>query len=88
MNRTGRLTLPVEIRTQLGVEGEIDFEVEVDPDQDAVILRPAVVLRRGDAWAYTPKHRKLMAAARSDARGGRVLKLTEGDLAEMGDRGR
>ncbi|MGH2810222.1 MAG: hypothetical protein ACRDIA_05005, partial [Actinomycetota bacterium] len=73
---------------QLGVSGETDFEVEVDPEQDAVILRPAVVLRREDAWAYTPEHRKLMAAARRDARQGRVLAATERDLAEIIDRGR
>jgi AbrB family looped-hinge helix DNA binding protein len=51
---SGRLTLPAEVRRELGLEGETELEVVVDVESDEIILRPAVVLRREDAWAYTP----------------------------------
>ncbi|MGI8425647.1 MAG: AbrB/MazE/SpoVT family DNA-binding domain-containing protein [Actinomycetota bacterium] len=85
MNETGRLTLPADARHRLGLEGETEFEVEVDTDQDAVILRPAMLLRREDAWAYTPEHRKLLARAHQDSKKGRVRKMTESQLRDMAD---
>ena len=84
MNGQGRLTVPAETRRELGVEGETEFEVEVDKDQDALVLRPALVLRREDAWAYTPEHRKRLARAHEDSRKGRVRQLTEEELAKLG----
>lgn len=84
MSSSGRITLPVETRRALGLEGEAEFEVVVDADNDALVLRPAVVLRREDAWAYTPKHRKLLARAHADSRAGRVSRLTEAQLAKLG----
>lgn len=85
MNEAGRITVPAEARRQLGIEGEAEFEVEVDPDQDAIILRPAVVLRREDAWAYTPGHRELLEQAHRDSREGRVRIVTEDELKALGD---
>ncbi|MBI4728321.1 MAG: hypothetical protein HY775_02280 [Acidobacteria bacterium] len=70
MNEAGRLTLP-------------EFEIEVDRERDALILRPALVLRREDAWAYTPEHRGLLARAHADSRAGRVKRRTEGQLAKL-----
>jgi AbrB family looped-hinge helix DNA binding protein len=84
VSESGRLTLPTEVRRQLGLEGETEMEVEVDTEQDAVILRPAVVLRREDAWAYTPEHRELLARAHADSREGRVRELSEEDLKKLG----
>lgn len=81
---TGRLTLPAEARRALGLEGEAELEVEVDDSHDAIILRPALVLRREDAWAYTPEHRDLLARAHADSRDGRVRKLSEGELKRLG----
>ena len=80
MNETGRLTVPAEARNALGIEGEAEFEVEVDRDNDAIVLRPVVTLRREDAWAYAPEHRDLLERAHSDSREGRVHELTESDL--------
>ena len=80
---SGRLTLPTEVRRALGLEGETEMEVEVDADNDAVILRPAVVLRREDAWAYTPEHRELLARAHDDSRAGRVQQLDEDGLKKL-----
>ncbi len=84
MNDAGRITVPAEIRRALGISGEADFAVEVDTDSDAIILRPAVVLRREDAWAYTPEHRALLEQAHEDSREGRVQRLSEDDLQKLG----
>ncbi|HUY54898.1 MAG TPA: AbrB/MazE/SpoVT family DNA-binding domain-containing protein [Candidatus Nanopelagicaceae bacterium] len=82
MSESGRLTLPVEVRRRLGLEGETEVEVEVDGE--AIILRPAIVLRREDAWAYTPEHRALLSRAHADSREGRVHQLTEAELQTLG----
>jgi len=85
MNQAGRITVPVEARRELGIDGEVEFELEVDLEQDALILRPAVVLRREDAWAYSPAHRELLRKAHRDSREGRVRTLTEEELAALAD---
>ncbi|MEX2458908.1 MAG: AbrB/MazE/SpoVT family DNA-binding domain-containing protein [Actinomycetota bacterium] len=78
------MTLPAEIRREMGLEEEGEFEVDFDASQDALVLRPAVVLRREDAWAYTPEHRDLLARAHRDSREGRVRRMTEADLRKRG----
>ncbi len=83
LSPTGRLTLPVEIRRSAGIEGEIELEVEIDSESDAIILRPAVVLRREDAWAYSPEHRALLAQGHADSREGRVRHVSEDELASL-----
>lgn len=85
MNKTGRLTLPAEARRALRLDGATEFEVEVDRVQGAIILRPTVALRDADAGAYTPEHRELLARAHRDSREGRVHRLTEEELARLGD---
>jgi bifunctional DNA-binding transcriptional regulator/antitoxin component of YhaV-PrlF toxin-antitoxin module len=85
INREGRLTLPIESRRALGIEGETELEIEVDPEHDVVHLRPVIVLRREDAWAYTAEHRALLREAHADAREGRVRSLDEDELAALGD---
>lgn len=84
MSRNGRLTLPAEARRLLGLDDETEFEVEVDTEGDALVLRPAVLLRREDAWAYTPEHRDLLRRAHEDVRDARVRDLSEDDLAALG----
>lgn len=84
MNEGGRITLPVEARRQLGVDGPVEFEIEVDEVHDALILRPVVALRREDAWAYTSDHRALLERAHRDSREGRVHELTESELEGLG----
>ncbi len=81
MNAAGRITLPAAARRRLGLEGEAQFEIEVTQDQ--IILRPAVVLPREDAWAYTPEHRQLLRQAHEDSREGRVRELDESELAAL-----
>ncbi len=80
----GRLTLPVESRRALGIVGETELELEVDAERDVLTLRPVLVLRREDAWAYTPGHRELLAQAHADSRDGSVRTLSEDELAALG----
>lgn len=81
----GRLTLPAELRQVLGVAADQTFEVETSAEQDAFVLRPATVLRREDAWAYTCEHRALLAKAHADSAEGRVRHLTEAELTALGE---
>lgn len=81
MTPTGRITVPAAARRELGISGEAEFAVEVEGD--ALVLRPAVVLPRADAWAYTPEHRKRLAKAHRDSREGRVRKLNESQVERL-----
>jgi bifunctional DNA-binding transcriptional regulator/antitoxin component of YhaV-PrlF toxin-antitoxin module len=83
VNSEGRLTLPVESRRALGIVGETELELEVDAERDVLTLRPVLVLRREDAWAYTPEHRELLVRAHADSRDGRVRSLSEDELAAL-----
>lgn len=78
MNRQGRLTVPAPARQALRVEGPAQFELEVT--EDALILRPAIVIPREDAWAYTSEHLGQVARSRRDAAEGRTRQLSEGEL--------
>lgn len=83
MSARGRLTRPVDARRRLGIEGEAQFQVEVQDGN--VVLRPVVVLPRDDAWAYTSEHRALLARAHADSRAGRVRQLSEDDLHRIAE---
>ncbi len=83
MSETGRVTIPAQVRERLGIKGASHFEVDLDGD--AILLRPAVVLAREDAWAYGPEHRALLERAHRDSREGRVRRLTEQDLERLGE---
>jgi bifunctional DNA-binding transcriptional regulator/antitoxin component of YhaV-PrlF toxin-antitoxin module len=83
MNGMGRLTVPADARRALGLEGLTEFELEVDGESDAIILRPVVALRREDAWAYTPDHRRRLADAHQDSREGRAREMTEEELGRI-----
>ena len=81
MTPDGRVTIPAAARRELGVEGQTQFEVSVE--RESIILRPAVVLSREDAWAYTTEHRRRLASAHRDSREGRVRRLTERELERV-----
>lgn len=49
MNEEGRITIPAAARRQLGLEGEAQFQAEVQ--NGVLVLRPAVVILREDARA-------------------------------------
>lgn len=82
MKADGRLTIPAEIRRELGIEGQAEFEIELNPDQ--LVLR-LVQLPREDAWAYTPEHRELLRRAHADSHEGRVRVLDETELERLGE---
>lgn len=82
MTATGRLTVPASVRRELGLEAEAQLELELT--DDGMLLRPAVVLPREDAWAYTTEHRRVLARAHRDSREGRVRRLTERQVARLG----
>lgn len=81
MTPNGRVTIPATARRELGVEGDATFEVGVQGD--SIVLRPAVVMTREDAWAYTPEHRRILAKAHRDSREGRVRRLSDRQLARL-----
>ena len=83
MSKRGRLTLPTETRRSLALEGETEFEVEVDEARDVIILRPIFDVPREDAWAFTPEHRRLLARSYQDAREGRDYRLSESELLQF-----
>ena len=85
ISKTGQVTLPIEARRCLGLEGGAELEVEVDVANDAIILRPAFDVPREDRWAYTPEHRRLLSQARRDTQEGRVYRLSESELAQLGE---
>jgi hypothetical protein len=72
MSPNGRRTLQAEVRQRLGLEGETEFDVEVDE-------RGSVP--RDDVRAYTAEHLAAVARALSDIREGRVRQLSDDDLA-------
>jgi bifunctional DNA-binding transcriptional regulator/antitoxin component of YhaV-PrlF toxin-antitoxin module len=81
MNAQGRLTVPAEARKALHVEGETPFEMEVTEHE--LILRPALVIPREDAWAYTPEHLAQIEESDADARAGRIVRMTEHELEQF-----
>ncbi len=78
MNAQGRLTVPVEARKALHVEGETPFEMEVTEHE--LILRPAVIIPREDAWAYTPEHIARVERAQAEGRAGLAKQMSEREL--------
>lgn len=83
MNSTGRITLPASLRRLLRLEGEAEFEVERLDGEEGFVLRPVIVMRREDAWAYTTEHRARLREAHEDVRVGRVTSVTEAELDEL-----
>lgn len=85
MTRSGRLTIPADVRREMGLSDESLLEIEVDRENDVIRLRPQVAVPREDAWAYTPRHRQLVKKAREDVEKGRVHRLSEEDLKRIAD---
>ena len=77
-NEQGRITIPARVREILHVEGKAHWQMEVRDDE--VILRPAVIVPREDAWAHTPEHLALVESALADLRAGRTRTLSPAEL--------
>jgi AbrB family looped-hinge helix DNA binding protein len=63
VNEQGRITLPASIRKKLNI-GK-DDTLEVEARDGGIFLRPAIVIPREDAWAYTPDHLATVERARA-----------------------
>lgn len=83
MSKTGRITLPADVRKAMELDGEAEFLVEELGDGEGLILRPVVLMLREDAWAYTAEHRARLKEAHEDVRAGRVRSVTEAELDEL-----
>jgi AbrB family looped-hinge helix DNA binding protein len=77
--RNGQVTIPKEIREKLGIK-EGDF-LEVEPADQGILLKPKMVVDKGEALkAFSRAFEKLQASA-SD----QVKEMNEGDLAAIID---
>ena len=81
MRPDGRITVPAAVRKVLRVAGETLLELEVSGNE--MVLRPALVIPREDAWAYTPEHLASVARARRQLRDGRNREATKADFAAV-----
>ncbi|MGH2387783.1 MAG: AbrB/MazE/SpoVT family DNA-binding domain-containing protein [Chloroflexota bacterium] len=82
-NAQGRLVIPAEVRAALNVTGKAHWQLEVH--DGAIILKPAIVIPREDAWAYQPEHLARLEEAMTQARAGRMLDLSPEQLEGLLD---
>src|SRR5687767_5546259 len=78
MNAQGRITVPSDARELLQVGADTQFELEVTEHE--MILRPALVIRREDAWAYTPEHVASVGRALRQVEEGRLRRASTDEL--------
>ena len=84
MNAQGRLTIPAAAREALKLHGPAELELQVTSDE--IVLRPAIIVPREDAWAYTAEHLRRIEEALGDQRSGRTQILSEEQLQQLSDR--
>lgn len=82
-NKEGRITIPAEVRAALRVEGETHWTVEIV--DGAVLLRPAAVIPREDAWAYTPEMLAKVKRVREDLQAGRYIDVSGAELGRIAE---
>jgi bifunctional DNA-binding transcriptional regulator/antitoxin component of YhaV-PrlF toxin-antitoxin module len=80
-NAQGRLVIPAEVRAALNVTGKAHWQLEVH--DGAIILKPAIVIPREDAWAYQPEHLARLEEAMVQARSGQILDLNSEPLERL-----
>ena len=56
MNPAGRVTVPAEVRRELGLGDEAFFEVQVQ--RGAIVLRPVAVVPLEQAKSHLTNHRR------------------------------
>jgi len=85
MSKTGRITLPAEIRRALDLDGEAEFLVEASEQGEGILLRPVVTMLREDAWAYTAEELASIRRGLDDVREGRVRPADESFFRGLAD---
>ena len=78
VNKQGRLTLPVDVRRELGIGEGSQLEVRVE--NRGVRLDPTYVIPDEDRWAYTPAAIASLKRALADVKAGRVFELSPREL--------
>ena len=81
VNAQGRMTIPADVRRELGISGETTLIVEVEDGR--MVARPGVVIPAEDAWAYTPEHLEELAKARASVAAHGTLRIGPDDLREL-----
>jgi AbrB family looped-hinge helix DNA binding protein len=79
----GRMTLPAAVRRALEIN-DGDARLSIDVADGAAVLRPAVVISREDAWAYTPEHLGSVRRARAQAAAGELKSLPDDIAKKLG----
>lgn len=82
-NEQGRLVIPAEVRQALDIKGKAHWQLEVR--DGAIVLKPAMVIPREDAWAYRPDHLARLDEAMAQARSGQTLELSPQQLERVLD---
>ncbi len=85
MSKTGRITLPAELRRSLRLEDEAEFEVEHVEGKDRIVLRPVVVVRREEAWVYTADMLASIQRGLQDLKEGRERSASEADFRALAE---
>ena len=83
MDESGRLTVREEARRALPLSGAATFELEVDAAGAALLLRTADA-HSDDDFSFTPEQLESLARGMKDSREGRVRRVTQEYLLELG----
>jgi len=83
MDESGRLTVREEARRALPLSGAATFELEVDAAGAALLLRTAGA-HSDDDFSFTPEQLESLARGMKDSREGRVRRVTQEYLLELG----
>ena len=62
MSDRGRITIPSSIREALHLDDHAQLQLDIVDDR--LVITPAVVIPREDAWAYTPEESAAIERAR------------------------
>lgn len=67
----GQIALPKEIRDALDVDTGSKLTITIVDDK--VVLEPVVTIPQSQAWAWSPKWQKKVAASVKDIKAGRLV---------------
>ena len=62
--------------------------IHIEPNNGAIVLKPAAVIPREDVWAYRPEHLARLQEALDQAHAGQVLNLSQQQLERLLDQSR
>lgn len=78
VNAQGRMTIPAEIRRELGIAGQTVLTIETEDGR--LVVKP-FKMPLEDTWAYTPEFRARLARIRAQIAAGEILRgIGEDDI--------